>query len=63
MTLYDFLVDHLCKYARMATNSIGNYSNFYKNLGGVETCDYLINRLSDESLKIEIITRDKVFKK
>lgn len=63
MTLYKFLIDQMAKYASESMHNIRDDKEFYKSLGKCEMCKTLINELSDETLKTEVITRHESLKK
>lgn len=57
MTLYEFLVDQMTTQVKMAIDNFGNNNEFHKHIGRAEMCDELIKMLSDDTLKMEVITR------
>lgn len=63
MTLYNLLVSQMSTDMKRAVDNISNNDKFYKLLGSMETCNKLIDMLSDDTLKMEVTMRHEVLKK
>lgn len=63
MTLYDLLSNQISVEAKVANDNFFNNDEFYKALGGVKMCSKLITMLSDDTLKMEVMSRHDALKK